>query len=124
MNRTKKAVEQAFEGRATTLEAVINEHYDQIDEASGILPAWFVYRMMDDEWHFGLMLSNGTTIGISKILEVSQDAAGDIWLDAEMLPHGCGDQTSLKILTAPCEERRRVSINARHVMFAFEIAST
>lgn len=46
-----------------------------------LLPAWFVARMMDDEWCFGLLLTTGQTLVITNINAVHQDARGDLWMD-------------------------------------------
>lgn len=101
----------------------LDAHQEKIRLASELLPAWFTSRMMDDVWSFGLMLATGVTIGISRIDGVSQDAEGTIWIDCRMLAADPG-QASIAVQTAPCPERTRVSIAARHVVAAFELAST
>ena len=103
-----------------------DELYDpdgKVAAAKALLPAWFVGRMMDDVWYFGLMLTTGQTMGISNIRNVTKDKAGEIWIDAKMLDVDHG-QYPIDILTAPCSERLDISINARHIVGAFEIAYT
>lgn len=89
-----------------------HEHSAQVHSAYQLLPAWFTSRMMTDQWHFGLMLISGITIGISHIDSVSIDAAGHLWLDCEMLADNPGQAVGIKLLKAPCPERKRVSVNA------------
>lgn len=124
MNSTQKTPDQAYEDKFAKIAKRIEEHYDEVEAASKILPAWFTMQMMADGWQYGLMLSTGRTLGISRIIEVSQDAAGGIWIDALLLESDAGNQSSIDILTAPCPELRNVSINASHVVAAFEIAAT
>ena len=94
-----------------------------IDDSNPTLP-WFIERMTDDVWHFGLMLDSGVVLGISTIEKVTQTEAGELWLDCRMLTNDTCLAAGIKILTAPCPERSRVSVNASHVVWAFEIAST
>ena len=93
-----------------------------------LLPAWFVERMMGDCWFFALLTNDGIMICISTITDVRQAADGSIWLDVELLT----DETfwvaklregGFKTLIAP-SSRTTASINAAHVVAAFEIADT
>lgn len=89
--------------------------------AEHMLPAWFVGRMMSDEWYFGLMLTNGTTIGITHIDAVRLDAAGELWIDVRMLDPKLGP--AVRVMKAPTS-RLEASIQVRHIVAAFEIADT
>jgi hypothetical protein len=89
----------------------------EIQAAIALLPAWFVPRMMDDEWFFGLTLVTGKTLAISKIQAVHQDAEGSLWLDVTMLRDFVG------YLNAPTS-RLTASIRASSVVMAFELADT
>ena len=85
------------------------------------LPAWFVERMMCDDWKFCLELSNGRRIGIARIDEVLMALDRTIWIDCTMLddaPFAAED-----IFTAPTS-RLKISINAAHVVCAYEVADT
>ena len=123
MNDTKESPDKAFEDSFDEYLGKLDEHLERVAAATELLPAWFVARMMDDVWQFGLMLTSGRTIGISQILNVTEDKAGNIWIDAVMLGRDPG-QTSIDILTAPCPERLNISINARHIVAVLEIAYT
>jgi hypothetical protein len=88
--------------------------------------------MMTDEWTFGLLLATGHVLVIDNISSVHQAADGSIWLDVRMhqkekdrrLEPELGETPSnLNYLLAPTE-RNDASINAAHVMAAFELAST
>jgi len=105
-----------------SLEGATTEHERRIDEAAGLLPAWFIPRMMDDEWRFGLLLATGRTLVIQHIDEVNMAADGSLWIDARM----AGDpplQGDLKWISAPTS-RTNVSINVAHIVAAFEVADT
>ncbi len=91
---------------------------DPVAEGSPLMPGWFTERMMTDSWSFGLMMSNGTTIGIQDIWKVWQAADGTLWLDVTLLS---GDYENVWV--APTS-RTSASINASHVMAAFELADT
>lgn len=117
MNCTDASIDQG-------LKSSFDEHGEKVAAASELLPAWFIGRMMDDRWRFGLMLNTGITLGVSHITNVTSDAAGNVWLDCEMLSDDPEQTASIKLLTAPCPERRHVSVNTAHIVAAFEIAFT
>lgn len=101
------------------------EHYEHITKSTRLLPAWFVPRMMDDNWFFGLLLTTGQTLAISQIDGVCQAADGSIWLKVTML-----DETYKhsvvhweNLIGAPTS-RLTASINAAHVVCAVELADT
>ena len=91
------------------------------------LPAWFTERMKDDVWSFGLLMCDGTIIGIQAIEAINQAADGTIWLDVRLMDSSDGTTAWLdnfdKKFVAPTS-RLEASINASHVMAAFEIADT
>ena len=93
---------------------------EHVKLARELLPGWFVDRMMTDHWHFALMMSNGTTIGIHAIHQVWQAADGTIWLDVELMTD---NPFSMTVLTAPTS-RTTASINTSHILAAFELADT
>lgn len=92
----------------------------EIETALKLMPGWFVSRMMTDDWHFGLMMSNGITIGIHTVNRVWQAADQTIWLDVELMTD---NPFSTEVLIAPTS-RTKASINASHVLLAFELADT
>ncbi|MDX2242561.1 MAG: hypothetical protein NW224_17880 [Leptolyngbyaceae cyanobacterium bins.302] len=97
-----------------------DEDLPQAMQARQMLPTWFVERMMTDTWWFGLMMSNGTVIGIHRILSVDQAADGTIWLTVELLSDTPEDD---RIFIAPTS-RLTASINASHVVAAYELLDT
>lgn len=114
----------------------IDEDPDQIldeDEDDGayhlegvdLLPAWFTFRMMDDTWSFGLLMITGDIIAIECITRITQDASGNLWLDAKLLTTSFFEREidGRKLLLSPTS-RNTVSINAAHVVAAFELADT
>lgn len=92
--------------------------FSQIEPFLKLLPGWFTDRMMTDSWSFGLMMSNGMTIGIQDIQKVWQAADGSVWLDVTLLS---GEYDG--VWTAPTT-RTTASINASHIVAAFELADT
>lgn len=106
---------------------IFNEEHEQIQKAASILPAWFVPRMMSDSWSFGLMLTTGQVMCISRIEDVHQGADGSIWLDVMMLPDNFGSQHVYERILEPMiapTHRLEASVNAAHVVAAFELADT
>ena len=55
-----------------------------------ILPAWFTDRLLQDEWPFGLLLSDGTVIGVQSIKDVKQGTDGTVWLDVRLIKKTSG----------------------------------
>lgn len=102
------------------LDDELDDEPERVKLARGLLPGWFLDRMMTDYWHFGLMMSNGTTIGIHSIRRAWQAADGTIWLDVELMTD---NPFSMSVLTAPTS-RTSASINTKHVLAAFELADT
>ncbi|MBK6616414.1 hypothetical protein [Ottowia sp.] len=90
--------------------------------AKALLPAWFVPRMMGDQWKFGLLLVTGDTLPVLQITDVHQDAAGDLWIDARVVEGGVKSEPGRRLLR-PAEGRSIVSVSARHVVVAMEIES-
>jgi hypothetical protein len=89
-----------------------------------LLPAWFTTRMMSEVWNYGLLTVTGDILAISRINNINRDEAGNLWLDAEMVNYHVrgGDESRItsKILVSPTE-RTNVSINAAHIVAAFEL---
>jgi len=104
---------------------MMTEADTEMEVMAALLPAWFSSRMMYDQWSFGLMMTNGTVIGIANIKSIIQDTAGELWLDVEMLANNdlveC--RGKFKVFVAPTG-RLTASIQARHIMAAFELCST
>ena len=96
----------------------------EIEKYIKLLPAWFTYRMLDDSWHFGLLMITGDIIAIQWIDSIKQDASGNLWLDATLTDNFLHDNIQgHKVFTAPTS-RNRISINSSHVVAAFELADT
>ena len=109
-------------GEDATAQAV-RDRFEKIERALKLLPAWFVPRMMDGTWCFGLVLSTGRTLAIENIYDVHQAADGSLWIEVRMSAN-CGhikDFGGHPVITAPTA-RDHASINASHVVMAFELA--
>lgn len=96
----------------------------KIAQAQSILPAWFVGRMMSAESTYGLMMSHGHVVAITRINEVRTAHDGTIWLDVLLAPQddywdGLYDPAIFGAPTA----RRDASINAAHISAAFELTN-
>jgi hypothetical protein len=95
----------------------------RIEEASRLLPAWFVPRMMGEEWVYGLMMASGNVIAVERIEAVRRAADGALWLDVSLAPaddYWGGNNYDPSVFGAP-SSRRRASVNAAHVAAAFEL---
>lgn len=70
-------------------------------------------------------MTTGDLIAIEQITAVVQDASGNIWLDATLIEpkFSPGSVSGYKVLTSPTS-RTSISINADHVVAAFELADT
>ena len=100
--------------------------YTMLNE-SGLLPVWFTSRMMNDEWSFGLLMITGDIIALQSISGVVQDATGNLWIEATltnaeefMVPDNVNGH---RVFTSPTK-RQSITINASHVVAAFELADT
>lgn len=97
----------------------------ELQAAVLLLPAWFVPRMMSDQWHFVFLMVNGDFLHFSTINDVTLGSDG-IWIDVELAdvvpPHGDFPRGARHI-GAPTS-RLSASVNSRHIMAAFETADT
>jgi hypothetical protein len=118
-------VDETLPSPAEELETDEQEQIARIEAAQELLPGWFIVRMMSDSWYFGLLTVNNTIIGIQCIDEVYQAANGEIWLDVTLLDTNLLRTESIaqEILIAPTS-RTRASINASHIVAAFELEDT
>jgi hypothetical protein len=93
-------------------------------EAARLLPAWFIERMMTDHWRFGLVLATGGVLEVERIEAVHQAADDSIWLDVRLQESSFTSEVSgMPTLLAP-SSRTTASVNAAHVVAAFELADT
>jgi hypothetical protein len=106
---------------------MVDQQSSDVDfpESAEFLPAWFSERMMSDVWSFGLLMITGDVIAIESINRITKDASGNLWLDATLLDSLLGreDINGHKLFLAPTS-RTTISINAFHVVAAFELADT
>jgi hypothetical protein len=96
-----------------------------LDDAYELLPTWFVPRMMDDVWSFGLLLTTGHVLAVQQLTDVRKAGDGSIWLDVtlcERPPYGA-EKWPLKCLVAPTS-RLSASVAASQVVCAVELADT
>lgn len=89
-----------------------------------LLPAWFVPRMMSDQWYFALALSNGQTVGIECINKVRAGENGDVWIDVTLLEKDNAWSSAYPDTFFAPTTRTYASINASHIVMAYEIADT
>ena len=106
--------------------ARISDELEKEQEQSVLnLPAWFVKRMTNDIWSFAFLLVTGEYLLFSHINRVVQSANGTLWIDVELLrPEDCEFWMSGKKIFCPPSSRRGCSVNASHIICAFEIADT
>jgi hypothetical protein len=99
---------------------------NRIRRALSVLPAGFVERMMTDTWYFGLLLVTGQVLVIESIRDVRGTPEGNVWIDVTM--HGKDSNHAFqefKDLRWPWvyspTGRTEASVNAAHVVAAFEL---
>ena len=91
-------------------------------KAVEILPAWYTERMMMDQWYFGLLTTDGSTIAFSNISAISDDGK---WMDIELLTRDELPRTSdTKFITAVADDRRSASIQIEKIVMAYEIITS
>lgn len=93
-----------------------------IAAAQALLPAWFVPRMMQEDWVYGLIMASGSIIAVERVTAVRQAVDGSLWLDVRLAPaddYWSGNYDP-SVFGAP-SARRHASINCTHVAAAFEL---
>lgn len=85
-----------------------------------ILPVWYVERMGQDNWGFGLLLASGELLGIERIIGVSDDG---MWLEVELLDGSSGpkDISGISVTYAGLPDRTNGSVRVDQVQAAFEL---
>jgi sugar lactone lactonase YvrE len=109
-------------------EAVTDDGWQgKVDAAAALLPCWFIPRMMDDQWRFGLLLTTGDVLLINCIDDVVRAADGSLWIDATMSEddnsNGWLAKVGCRVVISPTR-RTRVSLAAAQIVAAFEVADT
>ena len=91
-------------------------------KAAEILPAWYTSRMMQDQWYFGLVTTDGHAIAIGRISAISDDGK---WMDVELLTSDeVPSDRDTKFITAVAEDRRSASIQIEKIVMAYEIITS
>ena len=91
-------------------------------KAAEILPAWYTSRMIQDQWYFGLVTTDGHTIAIGRISAISDDGK---WMDVELLTSDeVPNDRNTKFITAVAEDRRSASIQIEKIVMAYEIITS
>jgi hypothetical protein len=86
---------------------------------------WWLARMSTDAWPFGLLLVTNQVLCIQHIDRIWRDSRGTLWLDVIMLEDAPSAAKGMKLacLIAPTG-RIKATINADHVVAAFELADS
>jgi hypothetical protein len=95
---------------------------DCVAAAEALLPAWFVSRMMREDWVYGFVMAYGSIIAVERVEAVHQAADGSLWMDVRLAPaddYWSGNYDP-SVFGAP-STRRQASINCAHVAAAFEL---
>ncbi|WP_010161901.1 hypothetical protein [Sphingomonas sp. PAMC 26617] len=85
-----------------------------------ILPVWYIDRMANDVWGFGLLIASGDILGVETINGVSDDGQ---WMEVTLLaaPAEPESMNGVAITYAPVEDRRKASVRVDQVQAAFEL---
>jgi len=96
----------------------------QSGKAAEILPAWYAQRMMDDEWLFGLVTSDGRMIAITSISAVSDDGQ---WMDVELAERiqveGLENRYGT-VICAVAPDRASASVQINAIVAAIELQTS
>ncbi|MGE0082080.1 MAG: hypothetical protein AB7U81_12375 [Thiohalomonadaceae bacterium] len=95
---------------------------EDVAAAQALLPAWFVPRMMQEDWVYGFIMVYGSIIAVERVEAVRQAADGSLWLDVRLAPADdyWSGHYDPSVFGAP-STRRSASINCSHVAAAFEL---
>lgn len=85
-----------------------------------ILPIWYVERMGQDDWGFGLLLTSGELLAIERIMGVSDDRQ---WFEVQLLDGSAGPKevSGIPVTYAGLPDRTRGSVRVDSVEAAFEL---
>jgi hypothetical protein len=93
-----------------------------VNAAIEVLPAWYVKRMLEDHWYFGLQTSDGHVIAISRITSISDDGK---WMDVELLTKDEVPQIKGRnLIAAVADDRRKASIQINNIVAAYDIVNS
>ncbi len=89
------------------------------DRMFEVLPTWYVRRMGQDDWGFGLLLTSSEILAIARIEALSSDGQ---WMEVTMLERGQGPDEigDIPVLYAPTN-RLRASVKIANIEAAFEL---
>lgn len=88
-----------------------------------ILPVWYVRRMSEDSWGFGLLLTSGDVLAIERINGLSSDKA---WIEVLLKPKHDDlpeDMFGTPIIYAPTD-RLLASVRVEQISAAFELETS
>ena len=93
-------------------------------KALEILPAWYTARMMNDNWLFGLLTSDGRIVVIKQITAISDDGK---WMDVQLaetdkvegIKFGAGT-----FICAVAADRVRASLQIAHIVAALDLQTS
>lgn len=105
----------------------VNRKVAMLEEAEAafeIVPAWYTTRMMQDDWLFGLQMTNGQMIAVNWIDAISSDG---VWMDvtlatANEIEHV--DQRYKSITVAVADDRRTAGLRIDQIQLAFELQTS
>lgn len=106
------------------------DHYAGDDDCSPpepAIPGYLFHRMETDTWFFGVLLDSGAVLAVERVSRIAPDDSGNLWVDFEMLEkQNCmlGESCPLGRLSYSPTERTTITVNARHIVAAFELADT
>jgi hypothetical protein len=102
--------------------------YKNHEDFHKLFPQWFSKRLMDDEWHFGILTTEGTVFEVCGIDAIHITPIGK-WIDCRLTEsdsYCVADDNILKkkIVSTSVSGRPYISINIDNVVSIFELANT
>lgn len=116
--------QEALDFATKPIESITN-----VDEMKKVLPVWFIERMVNDYWHFGMLLRSGQVLVFTRIIKLSSDAK---WLEVEMAEND-GEKVTEFFKEGPAKdlptiyslpERTTASVSVAQIIACFELANT
>lgn len=92
-----------------------------MEAKNNLLVGWVFERASQDNWPFGLLLSDGTKMAINHIDTTNKDSHGNIWIDAQLSNDKNFEKDGYFI--APTE-RLTITINASKIIAIWELSDS
>lgn len=99
----------------------MSEETQKLTPTEENLPPWIKLRLRQEEFYYGLLTTNRTVIGISRINEFTQMPDGSFWIEVNLIVGEVPENLSnMPFLIAP-STYPTATINSSHIIAAFDL---